>query len=63
MPDELLTVPETALRLKVNEETVRRWLREGQLVGRKIGKRQWRVPESEITRLAQPVSTSEGSSR
>jgi excisionase family DNA binding protein len=43
MSDELLTVPEAAERLKVNAETVRRWLREGVLTGAKLGKRQWRV--------------------
>ena len=34
---ELLTVPEIALRLKVHQETVRRWLREGRLRGRNFG--------------------------
>lgn len=48
MTPEYLTVEETARRLKVDEETVRRWLREGTLRGLKFG-RVWRIPESELT--------------
>ena len=44
---EYLTVEETARRLKVDPETVRRWLREGTMRGQKFG-RVWRVPESEL---------------
>ena len=52
MPDEeLLTVEEAAARLKVDVETVRRWLRSGQLRGLKLG-RMWRIPESALTALA-----------
>ena len=36
-PGEWLTVPEIAQWLKVNEETVRRWLRQGRLEGRNFG--------------------------
>jgi len=50
--DELLTVTQVAERLKVNPETVRRWLRAGQLRGTLLGDRAgWRIPESELTRL------------
>lgn len=51
--DELLTVPEVAARLKVSEETVRRWLRDGHLRGRRIGSTRagWRVLESELRRF------------
>lgn len=35
--DRLLTVQEVADRLRVNRETVRRWLRSGQLRGIKLG--------------------------
>ncbi|MDR3739312.1 MAG: helix-turn-helix domain-containing protein [Terracidiphilus sp.] len=43
MDDELLTVEEAAARLKMHPVTVRRMLRAGQLPGRKVGARQWRV--------------------
>ncbi len=48
--ETLLTVEEAANALKVRVETVRRWLREGTLRGRKIG-RIWRIAESELNRL------------
>lgn len=48
MTPEYLTVEETARRLKVDAETVRRWLREGTLRGQKFG-RVWRIPESELS--------------
>jgi excisionase family DNA binding protein len=44
MGDELLTVEQAAQRLQMHADTVRRLLREGQLPGRKIGARHWRVP-------------------
>jgi excisionase family DNA binding protein len=43
MEDELLTAEEAAKRLKMHPVTVRRMLRDGQLPGRKVGARQWRV--------------------
>jgi excisionase family DNA binding protein len=47
-----LTVEETAERLSVHEQTVRRWLRAGQLSGTSINRRAgWRIPESEIHRF------------
>lgn len=51
--DELLTVPEVASMLKLNEQTVRRWLRTGRLTGISLGSRQagWRVRRSEVERL------------
>lgn len=52
MPDEVLTVAEIAERLKVNPETVRRWLRDGKLKGTLLGDRAgWRVPSSEVDKL------------
>jgi excisionase family DNA binding protein len=53
MEDELLTVPEVAALLKLNEQTVRRWLRTGRLRGVSLGSRQagWRVRRSEVNRL------------
>ena len=43
----LFTVEEAAQILKVSEDTVRRWLRDGTLRGRKLG-RVWRISEEEI---------------
>jgi excisionase family DNA binding protein len=53
MEEELLTVPEVATLLKLNEQTVRRWLRSGRLVGVSLGSRQagWRVRRSEVDKL------------
>ncbi len=49
MSDEVLTVAQVAERLKVNPETVRRWLRAGQLHGTLLGDRAgWRIRESEV---------------
>lgn len=48
----MLTVSEIAQRLKVSPETIRRWLRSGQLHGVHLSDRAgWRVPASEIDRF------------
>lgn len=50
---EMLTVAEVAKRLKVNVETVRRWLRSGRVKGVPLGDRAgWRIPKSELQRLS-----------
>jgi excisionase family DNA binding protein len=50
--EELLTVHEIAGRLKVNPETVRRWLRTGSMKGAiRSNSMGWRAPESEVQRL------------
>lgn len=47
--DRVLTVNQVAERLQVNAQTVRRWLREGELSGSPLGGRTgWRIPESEV---------------
>jgi excisionase family DNA binding protein len=43
----LLTVEEVAQRLKIKAVIVRRWLRDGRLVGLRLG-RLWRVGESAL---------------
>lgn len=49
MEERVLTVNQVAERLQVNTQTVRRWLREGELVGIPIGGRTgWRVEEREL---------------
>ena len=48
--DALLTVDEVAGRLRVHPETVRRWLRTGQMRGVRVGGRRtgWRIRLSEV---------------
>ena len=44
------TVKETADFLKVNINTITRWIKEGRLKAVKIG-RAWRIPRSEIEKI------------
>ena len=48
--DRLLTVSETADRLRLNPETIRRWLRDGRLSGVWLGsdKAGWRIREADL---------------
>lgn len=48
MDSEYLKPEEIATKLKVHDDTVRRWLRTGELRGIKIGKRQWRVKKEDL---------------
>ncbi len=45
--EKLLTPPQVARRLQVNERTVTQWLRKGNLRGFKIGK-EWRVAAQDL---------------
>ncbi len=47
----LLTVEQAAQRLQIAQSTARRLLKVGELRGVKVG-RQWRVPESALSELA-----------
>jgi excisionase family DNA binding protein len=51
--EELLTIQEVAQRLRLNPETVRRWLNNGRIHGYKLGSDRagWRIPASEIPRV------------
>lgn len=50
--DALMTVPEVAEYLRVDPETVRRWLREGQLPGIHLSRAAgWRVRRSDLERF------------
>jgi excisionase family DNA binding protein len=51
--EEVLTVAEVAQRLRVGQESVRRWLREGKLRGVRTGtvRGGWRIPEPEYERF------------
>ncbi len=46
--EELLTVAEVALYLKVDRESVRRWLRSSALAGINLGRAGWRVRASDL---------------
>lgn len=48
---ELLTVEQAAGKLQMHPDTVRRLLREGQIAGVKVGKRQWRVAREALERF------------
>ncbi len=45
--EELMTPPQVAQRLQVNERTVTQWLRKGHLRGFKVGK-EWRVSPRDL---------------
>ena len=45
--EKLMTPPQVARRLQVNERTVTQWLRKGNLRGFKIGK-EWRVSARDL---------------
>jgi excisionase family DNA binding protein len=49
----MLKVKEVAERVRVDPETVRRWLRSGELRGVLVGpgRGRYRVPESEVNRM------------
>jgi excisionase family DNA binding protein len=52
MDEKYLTVDEVAVRLRVHAQTVRRWLRSGQLKGTSINRRAgWRISEREVQRF------------
>lgn len=53
MAEELLTVEQAAERLQMHPDTIRRLLREKQLPGVKLGKRQWRVPAKALEECIQ----------
>ena len=48
--EELMTVPEVATMLRLNEQTVRKWLREERLSGIYLGSRTagWRVRRADV---------------
>lgn len=45
--EKFLTVEEAACVLQVNTDTVRRWLRSGEITGRKLG-RVWRITQGDL---------------
>ncbi|MBF6589098.1 MAG: helix-turn-helix domain-containing protein [Ktedonobacterales bacterium] len=54
----LLTVPEVALQLGVTEETVRRWLRAGDLPGVRLARKAgWRIRAPDLEAFLQARDT------
>lgn len=53
MSESMLTVADVAAQLKVPEQAVRRWLRDGRLEGIRLGgtKAGWRIEPSAIARF------------
>lgn len=51
--EQVLTVPEVADRLRVSTATVTNWLREGRLLGYRIGgtKAGWRIESADVDRF------------
>ncbi|MEW6674330.1 MAG: helix-turn-helix domain-containing protein [Thermodesulfobacteriota bacterium] len=50
---KVFTVSEFSKELGVPQSSVRRWLKSGELLGTKMGKK-WLIPASEIERLVNP---------
>ena len=47
LEEKLMTPPQVARRLQVNERTVTQWLRKGHLRGFKVGK-EWRISPRDL---------------
>jgi excisionase family DNA binding protein len=56
MAERMLKVNEVADMVRVDPETVRRWLRAGELRGVRVGpgRGSYRIPESEVERMLTP---------
>ena len=65
--EELLTVQEVAQRLRVDETTVRRWIKNGELEAITLphkGKRQsYRIRKSTLDRLFNPIQPQQSDKR
>lgn len=46
--DKMLTIEEVAERMRVNEKTVRNWITSGELPAFPIGKRGYRISETDL---------------
>jgi excisionase family DNA binding protein len=51
MASDFLTVDDVAKRLKLNPQTVRRWIRRGLLPAAKLGGKEWRVRMEDLERV------------
>jgi excisionase family DNA binding protein len=52
--DELLTIKEAAALLKMSTVTVRRWLKQGRLVGYRVGARSIRLRRHDVEAMLEP---------
>jgi len=52
--EKYMTTKEVSQLLRVHQGTVQRWLREGTLVARKIG-RKWLITESDLDKVVKEV--------
>jgi len=48
LDDKMLTIGEVAERIRVNEKTVRNWIASGELPAFPIGKRGYRISETDL---------------
>jgi excisionase family DNA binding protein len=56
--ERILTVAEVADRLGVTQETVRRWLRSGQLQGFQMSRKAgWRIPNRSVNKMIDAMYT------
>lgn len=60
MATSLITAQEAAKRMSVQEETVKRWLRSGELKGYKMARR-WKIDPADIDQFIQQYSNQEES--
>jgi len=60
MPDELLTVAQTAEYLKLSEKTIRRLIKSRSLKASKVGDRSWRIKASDIESYLRSHTNGEG---
>jgi len=63
MDESVFTVKEVAARVRLNPETIRRWIKDGRIKGISMGSDRggYRIPESELRRLlAPPGAAGEG---
>jgi excisionase family DNA binding protein len=51
--DKMLTIEEVAERMRVNEKTVRNWIASGELPAFPIGKRGYRISETDLRKFVE----------
>lgn len=57
LTEDFLTVPEAAAALHVAPSTIRRWIREGDLLAYRIGKRRVAIRRADLTKMVGPART------
>jgi len=55
---QMLSIPEAAALIGVSQDALRKWVRQGLIPARRIGKRMLRVNKSDLARLVTDVSRS-----